>query len=206
MSVHNYIYIHILLLSYWLYWQIVWTRTWIIFNEMSLWQYPHDDHESARLEHKVIKILVPFTAAGLLGYVSSRLLPVTWQSLKNSPADCNSLMFLVVRQLLFAEAEIRWHDAWSLFAWWKQIKETVPTIAYPARQRSCHDQWRVAVAALALRLRQRRCCDSEHSQDMLLRSLVILPSFGSTANSCWMDQQKWKVSCTLLVGAGDIQF
>jgi len=84
---------------------------------MSLWQYPHDDHESARLEHKVIKILVPFTAAGLLlGYVSNRLLPVTWQSLKNSPADCNSLMFLVVRQLLFAEAEIRWHDAWSLFA------------------------------------------------------------------------------------------
>lgn len=181
--------------------------------------HAHDDHESARLEHKVIKILVPFTAAAglLLGYVSSRLLPVTWRGNLWRTLLQIAIHFYVSRgkttpicrsrdQMAWCMESICMMKAYQVTAIKRNCRETVPTIAYPARQRSCHDQWRVAVAALALRLRQRRCCDSEHSQDMLLRSLVILPSFGSTANSCWMDQQKWKVSCTLLVGAGDIQF
>ena len=131
-------------------------------------------HPRARLEHKVIKILVPFTAAAglLLGYVSSRLLPVTWRGNLWRTLLQIAIHFYVSRgkttpicrsrdQMAWCMESIFMMKAYQVTAIKRNCRETVPTIAYPARQRSCHDQWLVAVAVLALRLRQRRCCDSE---------------------------------------------
>ena len=203
--------------------------------------HPHDDYDSrlcdlatphrvpfrilhpgARLEHKVIKILVPFTAAAglLLGYVSRQLLPVTWRgNLWRTLLQVNIHFYVShgkTTPICRSKGQMHgvyFHD--ESISKCPQSRETVPTTAYPARQRSCHDQWLLAVAAPALRLRQRRCCVSEHSQEMLLRSRVILPSFGSAANSCgWTNKSGrsgapcWYIGrrSDMLVSAGDIQW